>query len=97
MLTEAQAWRRIARKIVAGKWAKEGLCFEAYRLCDGEDGGIPWATYYRMTDRIDQSLPSGGYAYPKGTEPEGRVLAALWMALEVEDECKQRRKVKNKK
>jgi hypothetical protein len=91
-MTEAQAWREIARRIVEGKWGKEGLCFEVYRLY-GEDDGMPWAIYYRMTNRIGQNLLSGGYAYPKGTEPEGRALAALLFAVQVEDERKQRRKV----
>ena len=100
MLTEAQAWRKIARRITAGVWAKEGLCFETYRLY-GEDDGISWDTYLRMTKRINQTLSGdatlprafGWYAYPKGTEPEGRALAALLFAVQVEEERKQRRKV----
>lgn len=92
MLTEAQAWRKIARRIVERKWRTRGLCFEAYRLYNGEVGGISGATYIRMTDRIDENLrvhpdtTEDGHAYPPGEEPEARVLAALWLALEAEEE-----------
>jgi hypothetical protein len=98
MLTEAAAWRKIARKIVTGKWAKEGLCCEVAvlrfnrQISDTMEG--------RMYDRIDSYIRGSGYwkfpyAYPKGEEPEGRALAALWMVLEAEEDAReQSRKVK---
>ena len=86
MLTETAAWREIARRIVEGEWENDGLCHEVYRL-HWLDDSIPWATYSRMIDRINQNLPSaGGYAYPRGKEPGGRALAALLFVEQMETE-----------
>jgi hypothetical protein len=97
MLTEAQAWRRIARTIVEGKWAHSGLCDEVGTLRFNRQ--ISGTVEERMYERINSYIrgSKSWWAYPDGEEADGRALAALWMALEAEEERKQRRKVKNKK
>jgi hypothetical protein len=85
-LNEPQAWREIARRIAEGKWRKLGLCAELCDLCD--ERLISCFMMCDMEDRINQHVRRhGGYwAYKPGTEPEARALAALWLALEAEEE-----------
>ena len=96
-LTEAAAWRKIARKIVEGEWSSLGLCYEIGKL-RWSGGHISWRIDRKMWDRINEHLDGHAClwdhsAYPMGEEPEGRALAALWMALEAEEDARvQRRK-----
>jgi hypothetical protein len=96
MLTEAQAWRKIARKIVTGKWGKRGLCYEVEEL--GWSDQISDDTEMRMYRRIGNVHNEWAYHMRDGfvgEEPEGRALAALLFAVQAKDEYKK--KVKNKK
>jgi len=87
MLTEAQAWRKIARRIIAGRWAKEGLCREVCELRD--DRQISEEMEFRMDDRIDETIIQyNAWAYPMGEEPEARALMALLFAVQAEEEYK---------
>lgn len=97
-LTEPQAWREIARRIVEGEWSKSGLCREANVLLERDR--VNDCVFVRMMDRIDDHIqarnnsidyrPDCGFswAYEFGTEPEARAFAALWLALEAEEEAK---------
>jgi hypothetical protein len=87
-MTEPEAWREIARRIVEGKWEGFGLCNEVLRLY-GEDRtecAELHAMYKRVRQHVAVSPDSPHWAYPAGTEPEARALAALWLALEAEEE-----------
>ena len=88
-MTEAEAWREIARRIVDGKWGQYGLCRETSRL--HWDQLITDDMAFAMCERIlphlmETSSRRHGYVYPEGTEPEARALAALWLALEAEED-----------
>ena len=39
-----------------------------------------------LSHLMETSSRQHGYVYPEGTEPEARALAALWLALEAEEE-----------
>ena len=89
-MTEAEAWREIARRIVEGEWLRLGLCFEAVEL--EWKGDVTHATRMDMCKRacrhaLCSSSRHNGHAYRAGTEPEARALAALWLALEAEEEA----------
>jgi len=88
-MTEAQAWREIARRIVEGEWHKKGLCYEAWRLlredqvCPSTEGVMFQRANLHVQELIGVSdTRILAFAYPPGSEPEARALAALWMALE---------------
>ena len=85
-LNEPEAWREIARRIAEGEWNKAGLCAELCDLC--VENRISCFMACDMEDRINSHLDTrlGCWAYERGTEPEARILAALWLALEVEEE-----------
>lgn len=85
-LTEPEAWREIARRIVRRTWNKMGLCAELYDLC--AERLISCFKMCDMEDRIKHHLRmhNSHWAYEAGTEPEARILAALWLALEAEEE-----------
>ena len=91
-LTEAQAWRKIARRMAKRKQVQflGGLCDEVYELwvplvrAKSNLVGISQATRDRMLARIDSHLDGEVYAGPRG-EWEFRVLAAYWLALESEE------------
>jgi hypothetical protein len=88
-MTEPEAWREIARRIVEGKWNKYGLCGEAADLYVRllVTGNMATAMCERVRPHVlSTSGRQRGYAYPAGTEPEARALAALWLALEAEEE-----------
>ena len=91
--TEAAAWREVARQLVEER-GYVGLCdmvayLEAYDSIGAE-------TYYGMKDRLKGALGASVWAYPTGVNPplftyyddhrEARCLAALWFALEAEEE-----------
>jgi hypothetical protein len=83
MLTEAQAWREIARRIVEGEWKRFGLCREIQALLLAEDKILrddASAMFLRLGTYLDY-----GWAYTPGEEREARALAALWLALDAED------------
>ena len=89
-LTEPEAWREIARRIAEGEWRKMGLCYEvvALRIVGGR---ISEKQCNRMGCRIEQHIAvheayATDWAYKPGAEPEARILAALWLALEAEEE-----------
>jgi hypothetical protein len=84
-MTEPEAWREIARRIVEGEWGRWGLCREVWLLY--MERGI--TSSIRMSERVKHHLDAAGlsWAYPEGTEPEARALAALWLALEAEEEA----------
>ena len=84
-LTEPEAWREIAQRIAEGRWDRLGLCHEALVLRWGERI-ISSSTQVAMRTRIRYHLNSEMWAYRHGTEPEARILAALWLALEAEEE-----------
>ena len=86
-LTEPEAWQEIARRIAEGEWNKAGLCAELCDLCV-ENRISSWFVMRDMEDRINSHLDTrlGCWAYERGTEPEARILAALWLALEAEEE-----------
>jgi hypothetical protein len=86
-LTESEAWREIARRIAEGEWNKAGLCAELCYLC--VENLISGFMMCDMEDRINWHLDTrlGCWAYKPGEEPEARILAALWLALEAEEEA----------
>ena len=83
-LTEPAAWREIARRIAEGRWDRLGLCHEALVLRWGKR--IYGFTEAEMRRRIRYHINGEMWAYRHGTEPEARILAALWLALEAEEE-----------
>lgn len=94
-MTEAQAWRVIARRFDAGKesYSGEGLCCEAwelasYGLMSSNDvmGMVVRCRQHVLVSPFATNQGGATYAYPPGTHREERVLAALWLALEAEDE-----------
>jgi hypothetical protein len=83
-MTEAEAWREIARRIVEGEWNHQGLCSEAWRLFFG--GLITPSVSAMMRVRMRHYVGNNQWwAYRQGTNREARALAALWMALEAEE------------
>jgi hypothetical protein len=96
-LTEAQAWRAIAEKLLTQGYVQWGLCKEVARITvRTEDEHL----YAPMTARLEAHLHSyperygaynpgeGEWAFPRGECHEERALAALWMALEAEEEAR---------
>lgn len=83
-LTEPEAWQEIARRIADGEWERVGLCLEVdllrwnLRIC------ISTADAMRARIRFHRNTKT--WAYPRGTASEARTLAALWLALEAEEE-----------
>ncbi len=93
VLSEARTWREIARRLAEGESRMEyGLCAEALDVSGDYD------LFYVMSDRCEphaQLSPDrvhggimGYFAFPQGTHREERILAALWLALEAEDEAR---------
>jgi hypothetical protein len=96
-LTEPQAWREIARRIAEGEWLGSGLCSEADNLEYGRL--IPSRLGNRMYERAERHVAlerlagrafvgdyGATYAFPPGKNADERVLAALFLALEAEDD-----------
>lgn len=97
MLSEKQAWREVARRIAEGEWAHCGICNEVWEL--DAAGLISPERAERMEKRaavhasrsphrMRFASVGGWFAYPMGSDADARILAALWMALESEDEAK---------
>lgn len=96
-LTEAQAWRRIARRIERGTWRGIRLSTEVERLHSYELV-ITSRIRDRMTDRLDAHLDAMRERFgpirlrrPNQLDEKGiagpRILAAYLLALECEDEA----------
>ena len=93
-LSEAEAWREIARRIAEGETPmRHGICYEASCLDEIDED-----TYSAMhaaashhaelsPDRWRYLEPCGWFAFREGTEKEGRILACLWLALEAESDA----------
>ena len=81
-LTEPEAWREIARRIAEKEWLRLGLCAEVNELL--WDWHITKETAFGMKRRALSACDI--WAYELGTQPEGRILASLWFALEAEEE-----------
>jgi hypothetical protein len=90
-LTEPQAWREIARRIAEGEWEREGICVEIALLLGG--GCVSrcvhdamWSRCIRHRQALDPSGWGGTFIWPEGKNANERVLAALFLALEAEDD-----------
>jgi hypothetical protein len=88
-MTEPEAWREIARRIVEGEWSRFGLCREVAGLQVQrkitEEKASAMAINV-LSHLMETSSRRHGYVYPEGAEPDSRALAALWLALEAEEE-----------
>ena len=95
MLTEPEAWREIARRIVEGDWCRHGLCAEIEELLI--NGALASGVFLDMRRRIRGAADlspnrwrandgCAWFAFPMGAQPEARAMAALFFALEAEDE-----------
>lgn len=82
-MTEAQAWRKVAQKVEAAR-PLQGLCREMHEM--RSDRRISHLLWLQMVARLAVYCSCGSFVYPPGTEREARVLAALWLALEAEEE-----------
>jgi hypothetical protein len=95
MMTEAEAWREVARRFALAI-APYGLCYEIAELCDFEK--VSESAYRTMSERVDEHLGGAKWAYePRAVQGcwdiehdysehrEARCLAALWLALEAEE------------
>jgi hypothetical protein len=82
-MTEAEAWREIARRIVEGEWSNSWMftlvCALYFR------GAITEATKKVMELRVASHLRL--VSLPIDSNPDSRALAALWLALEAEEEA----------
>jgi hypothetical protein len=93
-LSEPEAWREIARRIADGETKMPiGLCHEAQGLafagmCSSTLAGamIDRACDHAVLSNYDRRTQTM-YAYPPGKQRGARVLAALWLALEAEEEA----------
>jgi hypothetical protein len=79
-MTESEAWREIARRIVEGEWRD----WYAYTLVFALLGAITRETESTMDGRIAAHLRLARLSIDANPEP--RALAALWLALEAEEE-----------
>lgn len=93
-MTEAQVWRMAAEKLDDGQ-EFSGICYAKSRVLhslnmSGKLSDRKYRPMFRaMDNRIREHMAvhtKGVYAYLPGTEREARILAALWMALEAEEE-----------
>ena len=89
-MSESEAWREIARRIAEGEWDEGGLCGEVHRigcrLCFRSGRLVTEKTRVSMVSRIDSHLaPRAVWGFTPGVA-KPRVLAALWLALEAEEE-----------
>lgn len=94
VLTEAEAWREIARLFAEGE-ADCGMCWEARLLClDGRITGEQEKTMHRRIYahtagswifEEDAGMSTGPWSFDSN-DKEVRVLAALFLALEAEED-----------
>lgn len=89
-MKESEAWREVARRIAEeGLLEWGGICSVAHRVTS--ENGVPFSGLLTMVNRAmaHVRLHDGGFfAYPPGTHAKERILAALWLALEAEEEGK---------
>jgi hypothetical protein len=88
-LTEPEAWREIARRIVkenpcwhGGEWRGYGMYTLVFALYS--TGAVTKATAQAMEARVASHLLSS--AMQMDGTANSRALAALWLALEAEEE-----------
>lgn len=82
-MTEAQAWRKIAERLSDPNYYFTGLCYEINNLW------VPFKVWASMVQRISNHRSDytwRSYVYPAAEFREARILAALWMAHESEEE-----------
>jgi len=92
-LTEAQAWREIARRIEKGTWTKNPNGWENGGLCDvvwtlSDEGRVGSDTCRSMLRRVDEhrdDLSGFGYYWPF-LEETPRIIAATLLAEEAKAE-----------
>lgn len=94
-MSEPEAWREIARRIDERETPmRNGLCFEVYALYEA----VGDSTFDCMIARVDAhaalspfawraGFGDGAFAFKPGTERRSRILAALFLALESEDDA----------
>ena len=83
-MTEPEAWREIARRIVNDKQCRvNGIYTLAVMLLSSK--AIYSKTHKQMERRVGAYFRISEPDYP--FEPEARALAALWLALEAEEEA----------
>ena len=93
LLTEPEAWREIAKRMDRRRWWGTGLCREVNLIVN--EGRVDITTGWAMNSRVSAHLRLGpacaGYAYPlheeMGEGRQARILAALFFALEAEDDA----------
>ena len=82
-LSEAAAWRKIARRIEKAQ-RSPGLCVEVIRL--RQLGQVDWNTAEVMQARINgHKKPGQVYAFPS-EEDTSRIFAAQFLALEAAED-----------
>ena len=86
-LTEAQAWREVARRFVErdDRAAGDGLCIAVAEIA--REKAISVARYGKMKGRVRSYMLADehyAYPYPWSEHIDARALAALWLACEAE-------------
>jgi hypothetical protein len=81
-VAEPEAWREIARRIVGGEWWGYFMYTTVFALYS--TGAITSATAKAMESRISSHLRLP--VVITDSTPDSRALAALWLALEAEEE-----------
>ena len=84
-LNEPEAWREIARRIAEEK-ERRHLKLWGEIIWLFADACIDVNTMERMRDRVRPRHASWGWEDINNMEPEARILAALWLALEAEED-----------
>jgi hypothetical protein len=82
-MTEAEAWREIARRIVEGEW--RGYYMYTLVFAFFSTGAVTEATAKTMESRVSSHLRLS--VVPTDSTPNSRALAALWLAIEAEEEA----------
>jgi hypothetical protein len=96
-LTEGQAWRLIAVRLSNPEYRMdEGLCNEAQKLFRANQPGGPLinrttrnSMILRVKGHVKQCHPEyggWGFAFPPRTHRDERLLAALWLAEEADED-----------
>ena len=80
-MTEPEAWREIARRIVEWEWGE----YHMYSLVFAIAPAITAVTKETMENRVTLHLCLA--TLPVDGNHEARALAALWLALEAEDDA----------
>lgn len=101
LLTEAQAWRLIAKKLLDEGRVEEGICLEVSKL--NVNNTVAHDTYVKMFARLidyrrshadltNAGAWAGTFVYACSHHHEARATACLWMALEAEEEARHLKK-----